>query len=538
MKGYSVGHWPIPESFWPDLNSASLPPRTAHPVVRFSCTPCDPMAIDNLPFDKYEMEPSPLTQYILERRQPNMVWQVYISNSAKYNELGHPFGYIKASSNLAQVNLFVMPYNYPVLLPLIDELYKVHKMKPTPKWRQQFDGYLKTMPVYYSTPLKKALGRMSALVPDQMDNCLSYSVVSYLKKLKNQAKLEYDKLVGSVGHKPFQAESIKVVTKSKQSFLERSDFNQLLQNYGKDMATLKQEVGSYTSLTLATKDSIVQPQTYKNAFDIPRNILLAQVNRMRTNFLKLRTAASHKHLHNMSVQDMGNYQEYLKKMPAPLREIETAPARQHTFGNPFKVNKNLMIDETDEAMPGQSSNRKRMADTPPSSPRTNKRKPGPVPRDVSARCLLSPVPQQMLSPAYSHDVKSSDEDSDVEGPPLLIDAEFEETVEPQNGIDIEEHSIPLMKMSNKKAQIHNQKIKEQVVREVKRPGKNYSLIFNQLNGVQGSLEMRRSLVQGVRQEALRFKRRLLEKMLEEFEQSMIAAEPVLRNNNVQKAIAR
>ena len=77
------------------------------------------MVIDNLPFDKYELEPSPLTQYILERRQPNVCWQVYISNSAKYSELGHPFGYLKASSALTCVNLFVMPYNYPVLLPLL-----------------------------------------------------------------------------------------------------------------------------------------------------------------------------------------------------------------------------------------------------------------------------------------------------------------------------------------------------------------------------------------------------------------------------------
>ena len=44
-------------------------------------------------------------------------------------------------------------------------------------------------------------------------------------------------------------------------------------------------------------------------------------------------------LHNMPVQQMGNYQEYLKKMPAPLRELESQPTRLHTFGNPFKVNK-------------------------------------------------------------------------------------------------------------------------------------------------------------------------------------------------------
>lgn len=42
-------------------------------------------------------------------------------NSAKYSDLGQPFGYLKASTALNCVNLFVMPYNYPVLLPLLGE---------------------------------------------------------------------------------------------------------------------------------------------------------------------------------------------------------------------------------------------------------------------------------------------------------------------------------------------------------------------------------------------------------------------------------
>ena len=44
-------------------------------------------------------------------------------------------------------------------------------------------------------------------------------------------------------------------------------------------------------------------------------------------------------LHSVPVQQMGNYQEYLKKQSTPLRELETQPVRQHMFGNPFKVNK-------------------------------------------------------------------------------------------------------------------------------------------------------------------------------------------------------
>lgn len=33
--------------------------------------------------------------------------------------MGFPFGYLKASSNLQTVNLFVMPYNFPVLFPIV-----------------------------------------------------------------------------------------------------------------------------------------------------------------------------------------------------------------------------------------------------------------------------------------------------------------------------------------------------------------------------------------------------------------------------------
>lgn len=39
------------------------------------------MVIENLPFDKYEMEPSPLTQFILARKQPTVCWQVNYENN-------------------------------------------------------------------------------------------------------------------------------------------------------------------------------------------------------------------------------------------------------------------------------------------------------------------------------------------------------------------------------------------------------------------------------------------------------------------------
>ena len=53
------------------------------------------MVIENLPFDKYELEPSPLTLFILGRKQPNYCWQVFIQGSTRNGDPGHPFGYLK-----------------------------------------------------------------------------------------------------------------------------------------------------------------------------------------------------------------------------------------------------------------------------------------------------------------------------------------------------------------------------------------------------------------------------------------------------------
>ena len=52
------------------------------------------------------------------------VYKVFVPNSGpKQNDLGYPFGYIKASTNMMSVNLFVLPYNYPNLFQLISESY-------------------------------------------------------------------------------------------------------------------------------------------------------------------------------------------------------------------------------------------------------------------------------------------------------------------------------------------------------------------------------------------------------------------------------
>lgn len=96
-------------------------------------------------------------------------------------------------------------------------------------------------------------------------------------------------------------------------------------------------------------------------------------------------------LHSVPIAQMGNYQDFLKAAPQPLRDADPEqPKRLHTFGNPFKLDKKvrplshaeliccqwtkrdvstslsssqgMMIDEADEFVTGPQSKGKRPAD--------------------------------------------------------------------------------------------------------------------------------------------------------------------------------
>ena len=76
--------------------------------------------------------------------------QPYTSLSSKSSTgIKAPFGYLKASVKGTCVNLFVMPFNYPVLFPLLEELIKEFRMQPSNQWITDFKSYVSSMPVYY-----------------------------------------------------------------------------------------------------------------------------------------------------------------------------------------------------------------------------------------------------------------------------------------------------------------------------------------------------------------------------------------------------
>lgn len=77
-------------------------------------------------------------------------------------------------------------------------------------------------------PLRRALTKMGAsaqllqsLMPDSQDNSLSFSVLNYLKRLKNQAKVEFEKLCADVINKSSSNNTQKVCSITILSYIEQ-----------------------------------------------------------------------------------------------------------------------------------------------------------------------------------------------------------------------------------------------------------------------------------------------------------------------------
>ncbi|KAM3727772.1 Integrator complex subunit 6-A [Dirofilaria immitis] len=363
------GHWPIPEAFWPDRSMTSLPPRKAHPVISFRCESCEPLVCQDFPFDKYELEPSPLTRFILERKQSGVCWQVFVHNSSILGSSPAPFGYLKAATNLSSVNLFIMPYNYPLLLPLIEEMKMDSKAKNSHSWRLRLEKYLSTVPSYYVQPLKKAFTRLNIshpmLEPDQMQQ-YSYNILSYIAKVKHMAREEFESLCSTVAASlQISVPLISLVSVQKRARLRDSWSLKRISGYS-DMDNFH---GFQVQVDIP-KILIAPSLQFRNPFEIRRGKLFEQVQKMRINLMqqlsigqipvfeggrpgtsiKLQHAED---LHNLPISQMGNYQEYIKSLEAvgraPLREVEPQAIRVHAFGNPFKIDKKTMtVDEVGE----------------------------------------------------------------------------------------------------------------------------------------------------------------------------------------------
>lgn len=230
---------------------------------------------------------------------------------------------------------------------------------------------------------------------------------------------------------------------------------------------------------------------------------------------------------------MGDYHAYVENLPPPLRPLETAPARVHTFGNPFKVNKNFqMIDEADEAMPGQQKALKRKEISNESMiSNSKKRKRGPIPKHFTIKKPYVPLNGYSTDSDYL----SSSSTSDIEM------SDLENTIPRMNGNVLNGHVpstdvVPRRRLSRSESISDNSRedeenceiknlreiddfntiLKIDMFRDVRRPGNDYSPLFKKLEKIRGDTDLRCLIIEAVIHEAARFRRWRMIQLLRQY----------------------
>ncbi|VEL34628.1 unnamed protein product [Protopolystoma xenopodis] len=352
LKGSIRSNWPIPESFWPDdeilLNK--LPPRSAHPVISLSLYKGSQIKLsDYFPYDRYELEPSHFVQCILDQRDPNLLLECFVPNSGL--ERDAPFGYIRPAVDLTSVHLYVLPFNYPVIMKLLIDLTETHSMRMTDSWGHQFVSYLTNIPRYYYMPLTKAferLGFQSIITKEAIDRVIPYQLKHTLQKSKHAAKLEYERLLRMTELREQQSPlpTIKLPASLLPSHLwplleMRAVLPKMLQN------------------------KYIRP--YEQPCDIPRHCLREMLPKLRHNLIEILEGRSRpmdrELIHQQPMSEMGDYLNYkfAPVVAAPLREVNPTPERADTFGNPFRrkavsTNPPNLLSPPNNAPTGSSSN--------------------------------------------------------------------------------------------------------------------------------------------------------------------------------------
>ncbi|KAF9161752.1 Integrator complex subunit 6 [Actinomortierella ambigua] len=325
------GFFPIPESYWPDPSATQLPMRAAQPTMYYHTEPMNVEIPEGFPFDKYMVAPCPMTQELL-MRPPGVCWPVYVKNSYRTEGFGFPFGFLRANTNKNAVTLTVTAYNYPALFTLIANLNAVPGRIVTTEWAQDYREYLSHTPSYYVGPLRAAFKRMGI----QMHNLNMPGPAQSL-----YAKVDAERLRNAVS-----SSAVDTTVRPKKPPCANA-FDVPLLSIGNTLADLK--------ATFSRELSLCSP-SLMSSLRAANSITLGSSSVKATSTATIDSDE----LHTLPVADMGIYQERMQKLQQetlrdPFRDEETTKTLQRTmFGNPYKQDKKISIDEEDEASTADS----------------------------------------------------------------------------------------------------------------------------------------------------------------------------------------
>ncbi|KAF9279866.1 Integrator complex subunit 6 [Mortierella alpina] len=309
-------------------------------------------------FEDLIVAPCPMTQELLTRPLGSC-WPVYIKNSYRTEGFGFPFGFLKANTNKNAVTLTVAAYNYPALFTLLVNLNSIPGRTPTAQWLRDFAEYLSHTPTYYYAPLRTALRRIglsNIIPPDQ--GTMSSAVQRVVMANKAQAKLDLDHV------QAMESSTTTDTLASKKKALCTNAFDVPRSELISILGDLK--LSFFKELQLTSPASVLPP-SFNSAAAASEAVSKAKANlksealRSGTVFSRLDALADSDELHSLPIADMGIYQDRMQKMQQetlrdPYRDEESVKSLQKTmFGNPYKQDKKVSIDEEDEASAADSS---------------------------------------------------------------------------------------------------------------------------------------------------------------------------------------
>ncbi|KAJ3150362.1 Integrator complex subunit 6 [Geranomyces variabilis] len=334
----STRHFPIPETYWADIiapgadGSHNIPPRTAHPTILYTKRDDIYPIPEGFPVDRFSIDQRSDIVQELRKQKEKISWTLYMQFSGPNADIGAPFGTLKYSESSKTVSMYLMPYNFPVLFGHILELRKRGSASAA---AQNISDYLRTVPIYYREPLHKAFTQI------------------------NQLHLwPRDVIPGPNAHVEAVSTNAARTAKTMMTTVKNGV-----------LAVRAEEMGAARG-----KKTVAGPipvtSLFQSALNIPRSGLLGAIRDLRAAFGSPAVSPSPSGRQqprlrpgiqspdddprfSVPMSVMGHYQPRMAKLQRlrdPLEDEETARQRdRNVFGNPYRQDKKISIDEEDEA---------------------------------------------------------------------------------------------------------------------------------------------------------------------------------------------
>ena len=358
-------NWPIPESYFGLTENKAIPKRMAHPVLKFVQKDEKVVLMPDFAFDKYELEASPLSSLMVEKLNQNCCWYVYVEKSGAKTGVHHLCGFLKLSSPNQQTQerkaqLYIMPYNFPRLVPLLMEL-KAKKL--TNDLILKINDYAKRCPVYYMQYLIKAMRAflnkcnlhqqyVSQMIPDHLEHQYKYHVNEYMKNICEQIRT-YPEFTS---YQPDNYVKGILIDQTMSKF--KSEVNEVKEIPNFRVGYYSKNKSNFYFDPLATSRGSLLNQMENMKLNLHQLIhssftiqgeMIGDVN-FSSSRIKLQDKRD---LHCKKLKDMGDYKQLEQNTRDRLRsaEEEDGDRPRNTFGNPFtnkrREDKPMMFDETE-----------------------------------------------------------------------------------------------------------------------------------------------------------------------------------------------